>query len=103
MPVNDPIVAEQTPRADLTIDQKWDLYSREEHEIWNTLYERQMGVLKGRAAPEHFRGLELLNLNEGGIPDFRRVNEKLMKLTVKATVTEDMTGAIARICASRAT
>jgi len=87
MPVNDPIVAEQTPRADLTIDQKWDLYSREEHEIWNTLYERQMGVLKGRAAPEHFRGLELLNLNEGGIPDFRRVNEKLMKLTGWQVVT----------------
>ena len=81
MPVNDPVVAEQTPRADLTIDQKWDRYSQEEHGIWSTLYDRQMNVLKGRAAPEFLKGLELLNLNEGGIPDFRRVNEKLMKLT----------------------
>ncbi|WP_300542267.1 phenylalanine 4-monooxygenase [Maricaulis sp.] len=87
MPVNDPIVAEQTPAADFTIDQKWERYSREEHEIWNTLYDRQMKVLKGRAAPEHFKGLELLNLNEGGIPDFRRVNEKLEKLTGWTVVT----------------
>jgi len=87
MPVNDPIVAEQTPAADFTIDQKWDRYTPEEHGIWSTLYERQMKVLKGRAAPEHFRGLELLNLNEGGIPDFRRVNEKLEKLTGWTVVT----------------
>ena len=87
MPVNDPIVAEQEPAADFTIDQKWDLYTREEHAIWSTLYDQQMGLLKDRAAPEHFRGLEMLNLNEGGIPDFRRVNEKLEKLTGWTVVT----------------
>ncbi|WP_300554324.1 phenylalanine 4-monooxygenase [Maricaulis sp.] len=87
MPVNDPVVTEQTPADDFTIDQKWDLYSREEHGIWSKLYERQMGVLSGRAAPEHFKGLELLDLNEGGIPDFRRVNEKLEKLTGWTVVT----------------
>lgn len=87
MPVNDPVVAEQTPDADFTIEQKWDRYTSEEHAIWTTLYERQMGVLKDRAAPEHFRGLELLNLNEGGIPDFRRINEKLEKLTGWTVVT----------------
>lgn len=87
MPVNDPVVTAQTPAEDLTIDQKWELYSREEHAIWTTLYQRQMKVLKGRAAPEHFAGLELLNLNEGGIPDFRRINEKLEKLTGWTVVT----------------
>lgn len=87
MPVNDPVVSAQTPNADMTIDQKWDLYSSEEHAIWTTLFERQMKILKGRAAPEHFKGLELLNLNEGGIPDFRRVNERLEKLTGWTVVT----------------
>ena len=87
MPVKDPVVEAQQPADDFTIDQKWDLYSQEEHAIWTTLYERQMSVLKGRAADEHFRGLELLNLNEGGIPDFRRVNEKLEKLTGWTVVT----------------
>lgn len=87
MPVQDPVVAEQTPAEDMTIDQKWDRYSSEEHAIWTKLYKRQMEVLKGRAADEHFKGLELLNLNEGGIPDFRRVNEKLEKLTGWTVVT----------------
>lgn len=81
MPVNDPVVAEQTPAEDHTIDQCWDRYSQEEHGVWTTLYERQMKVLQGRAAPEHFKGLELLNLNDGGIPNFDRINEKLYKLT----------------------
>lgn len=87
MPVNDPVVAEQTPAADHTIDQCWDRYSAEEHGVWNTLYDRQMKVLKDRAAPEHFKGLELLNLNDGGIPDFRKVNEKLYALTGWQVVT----------------
>ncbi|MEO1040311.1 MAG: phenylalanine 4-monooxygenase [Pseudomonadota bacterium] len=81
MPVNDPVVAEQTPAADHTIDQCWERYSDEEHGVWNALYDRQIRVLKGRAADEHFKGLELLDLNQGGIPDFRRMNEKLEKLT----------------------
>ncbi|WP_417484255.1 phenylalanine 4-monooxygenase [Maricaulis salignorans] len=87
MPVNDPVVAEQTPAADFTIEQKWDRYSTEEHAIWTTLYERQMKILGNRAVPEFFKGLELLNLNEGGIPDFRRINEKLEALTGWTVVT----------------
>ncbi|WP_339737016.1 phenylalanine 4-monooxygenase [uncultured Maricaulis sp.] len=87
MPVNDPVIAEQTPAADFTIEQKWDRYSAEEHAIWTTLYERQMKILGNRAVPEFFKGLELLNLNEGGIPDFRRVNEKLEALTGWTVVT----------------
>ncbi|WP_019961535.1 phenylalanine 4-monooxygenase [Woodsholea maritima] len=86
MPVNDPIIAQQTPRADHTIDQMWDKYTPEEHGVWKTLYDRQMKVLQGRAAPEHFKGLELLNMSDE-IPDFRRMNEKLMALTGWEVVT----------------
>lgn len=87
MPVNDPVITEQIPAADFTIEQKWDRYSTEEHAIWTTLYERQMKILRQRAVPEYFKGLELLNLNEGGIPDFRRINEKLEALTGWTVVT----------------
>jgi len=81
MPVQDPVVERQTPRADHTIDQCWDEYSAEEHGVWRALYDRQMKVLQGRAANEHFQGLELLGMDRDEIPDFRRMNEKLMKLT----------------------
>jgi phenylalanine-4-hydroxylase len=87
MPVNDPIATSQTPGTDFQIDQKWDLYSSQEHGIWTHLYERQMRMLQGRVANEHLDGLKALNLCEGGIPDFRRINEKLEKLTGWSVIT----------------
>ncbi|MDG1416276.1 MAG: phenylalanine 4-monooxygenase [Maricaulis sp.] len=87
MPVNDPVSINQAPAADFKIAQKWELYTAEEHAIWSNLYARQMQILKGRACDEHFLGLELLDLNDGGIPDFRRINDKLEKLTGWTVIT----------------
>jgi len=81
MGINDPVIAAQTPAPDFRIDQCWGQYTSEEHAIWRDLYNQQIRILKGRAVPEFYHGLELLNLNEGGIPDFSKVNEKLMDLT----------------------
>ncbi len=81
MAINDPVTAAQTPAADFTIEQKWDAYTPDEHAVWQTLYRRQMKVLAKRAVPEFYNGLESLNLNDGGIPNFDRVNDSLYKLT----------------------
>ncbi len=81
MGINDPVIAEQTPAPDFQIEQRWAKYTDDEHAVWRTLYERQIKVLKNRAVPEFYEGLSALNLNEGGIPDFVKVNEKLMDLT----------------------
>lgn len=81
MPINDPIIASQTPAADFTINQVWDAYTQEEHGIWDLLYKRQEKILKDRSSDEFIHGLSALNLNEGGIPDLRRINDKLEKLT----------------------
>lgn len=67
--------------ADWTIDQGWDAYTAEEHRTWLTLYERQMGILPGRACDAFMRGLDALDLHGEGIPDFRVMNEKLKALT----------------------
>ncbi|MGF1454488.1 MAG: phenylalanine 4-monooxygenase [Alphaproteobacteria bacterium] len=66
---------------DFTIDQGWDHYTPEEHDVWRTLYRRQADVLPGRAAPEFLEGLTRLDLGEDRIPDFRRLNDELFKLT----------------------
>jgi phenylalanine-4-hydroxylase len=67
--------------ADWTIDQGWENYSQAEHDVWITLYERQTTLLPGRACDAFLRGLDALDLHRSGIPDFRRINEELQRLT----------------------
>ncbi|ATQ43397.1 phenylalanine 4-monooxygenase [Caulobacter mirabilis] len=67
--------------ADWTIDQGWDAYTADEHAVWDLLYERQAAMLPGRACDAFLHGLDALNLHRGGIPEFRRINEDLQKLT----------------------
>ncbi|MEN5230829.1 phenylalanine 4-monooxygenase [Brevundimonas naejangsanensis] len=77
-------VFEQPPEgaaADWTIPQNWSDYTEVEHQTWNTLYERQMKILPGRASEAFLRGLDALDLNAGGIPDFEVINPKLQALT----------------------
>jgi phenylalanine-4-hydroxylase len=67
--------------ADWTIDQGWDAYTPAEHQVWDVLYERQAALLPGRACDEFLHGLDALDLHRGGIPDFRKINEDLKRLT----------------------
>ncbi|RZJ44024.1 MAG: phenylalanine 4-monooxygenase, partial [Brevundimonas sp.] len=66
---------------DWTIPQDWRAYTETEHKTWDTLYARQMKILPGRAADVFLKGLEALDLNTGGIPDFSLMNPKLQALT----------------------
>ena len=67
--------------TDFTIDQDWQGYTALEHDTWRRLYARQSALLPGRACPEFLDGMTKLNLNDGGIPDFRELNEELRSLT----------------------
>ena len=67
--------------ADWTIPQDWSSYTTIEHQTWDTLYARQMKILPGRAADVFMKGLDALDLNTGGIPDFAVMNPKLQALT----------------------
>ena len=61
--------------ADYTIDQGWDSYTDQDHAVWRTLFRRQAALLPGRAVPGFVAGLADLDFGDGGIPDFRRLNE----------------------------
>ena len=67
--------------ADWTIPQGWDEYTAQEHHTWLTLYDRQLGVLPGRACDAFLHGLEALDLRGEGVPDFARINTRLRALT----------------------
>jgi phenylalanine-4-hydroxylase len=66
---------------DYVIDQNWAGYTADEHAVWDFLYRRQVEILKDRADPAMLRGLETLNLNRGGIPDFSDINVELKART----------------------
>jgi phenylalanine-4-hydroxylase len=67
--------------VDWTIPQGWDDYTSQDHAVWLTLYERQEKVLPGRACDAFLRGLDALDLQGAGIPDFLRISETLQALT----------------------
>ena len=67
--------------ADYTIPQGWDRYTDEEHRTWNTLYERQVKLLPGKAEQSFLDGLEALDLGHGGIPNFEAMSDELESLT----------------------
>ena len=68
-------------KTNVVIDQGWERYSRAEHAVWQTLFERQVRLLPGRACQEFLRGLEGLSVAADAIPDFRRLSDILMKAT----------------------
>jgi phenylalanine-4-hydroxylase len=66
---------------DWTIDQGWERYTREEHAVWKTLFERQSKLLPGRACDDFVRGMAALPIGADEIPDFHRLSDALMKRT----------------------
>jgi phenylalanine-4-hydroxylase len=61
--------------------QNWRSYSRQDHRTWTHLYDRLVGLLADRAAPEFLSGLDALDLHSGGIPDFDVLSDALQALT----------------------
>jgi phenylalanine-4-hydroxylase len=67
--------------ADRTVPQRWADYTAGEHAVWRTLYERQVGLLRGRACDEFVAGMQALPIAADRIPDFERLSEVLMRHT----------------------
>ncbi|WP_120716725.1 phenylalanine 4-monooxygenase [Tsuneonella amylolytica] len=63
------------------LEPKQTVYDSDEDAIWNDLFARQMEVLPGRAASAFMAGLQKLNLNRGGVPEFAKLSEDLSALT----------------------
>lgn len=83
MPAASHVFATPPPEAnpDWTIPQAWDVFSADEHAVWDTLFARQSALLPGRASDAFLRGLDVLRLAKPGIPDFAELNQRLMAAT----------------------
>lgn len=56
-------------------------YTKEEDSVWQTLYERQMKLLPGRACQEFLEGVKKLELKPEKIPQVKDVSERLGAIT----------------------
>jgi hypothetical protein len=60
-------------RADWTIDQGWAHYTPQDHAVWKTLFERQTGLLPGRACDAFVQGMRALPMRPTRSPLRRAV------------------------------
>lgn len=67
--------------TDYSVQQVWNRYSADEHDIWRTLYLRQIALAETHATPEFIAGLALLGATADAIPRFDDVNLKLAART----------------------
>lgn len=58
-----------------------NVYTEEEHDVWRTLYNRQLEILPGRAIRKFMDSLLTLGITKERIPSFTDVNKILMERT----------------------
>ena len=76
-----PFVEEARSRGDLYIEQPYELYSEENHEAWQRLYQR-IQTRWDRYANDHFlRGIDALQLSPDRVPRLSDINRRLQPLT----------------------
>jgi phenylalanine-4-hydroxylase len=67
--------------VDFRVPQNYDSYTADEHAIWHTLFQRQVGLMNEHSAPEFMAGLRLLGVDAHRIPVLAEASERLQRLT----------------------
>jgi phenylalanine-4-hydroxylase len=73
--------------SDYSVSQEWDAYTDEDHDIWRTLYARQIQLIEQYAAPEFVAGTRALNATPDRIPRIDDTNKILAAATGWRIVT----------------
>lgn len=63
------------------VEQPWDSYSAEDHDVWARLYRRQRELLIGRACDEFLAAQDAMGMTEDLIPKFDDLNKVLGEAT----------------------
>src|SRR5688572_23036174 len=63
------------------VEQPWDRYTREEHAVWATLFDRQRKLLVGRACDEFLENQARFGMSATAIPRFDELNRVLRAST----------------------
>jgi phenylalanine-4-hydroxylase len=63
------------------IEQQYDSYDAEAHDVWRTLYARRMETLRDTGSEVFLAGIDNIGLEPDRVPDLASVNAKLAKRT----------------------
>jgi phenylalanine-4-hydroxylase len=63
------------------IEQNWNVYSAEDHEVWEILYERRMKTLQDTGSRMFLDGARTIGLDPDQVPVLQEVNDVLQTLT----------------------
>ena len=66
---------------DYLVPQDWHHFTAEQHGVWDILFARQVPYLGSRIVTPFLEGIPKLGLDEPGIPDLDRLNQRLERLT----------------------
>jgi phenylalanine-4-hydroxylase len=80
------VTAAALPQATVFIEQDWESYTPENHEVWSILYDRRMATLRTTGSRVYLRGAEAIGLRPESVPDLREVNRRLAPRTGWAAV-----------------
>jgi phenylalanine-4-hydroxylase len=67
--------------ADYTVAQDYPHYTADDHDIWRTLFSRQLPLIEKYGAPEVVAGIRVLGATADRIPEFAIVNKTLHSMT----------------------
>ncbi len=76
-----PFIEEAKAKGELYIRQPYELYSRENHEVWRALYARILPRWHNYATPEFLEGVEKLRLDPNAVPRLDDINRFLEPLS----------------------
>lgn len=68
-------------RVDWLIDQNWESYTAQDHQIWAMLYQDMLQKLPGKSSKLFQAGIERLQLDASQIPNFKNLSERLKPFT----------------------
>jgi len=71
---------------DYVVPQNWESFTKDDHEVWDLLFARQVELLGSRVVSAFLDGIDLLKLSHPGVPDVEGLNAILEPRTGWRTV-----------------
>jgi len=76
----------ERPELPAFLDQRYERYDAEAHDVWRILFERRMATLRDTGSEVFLRGMERIGLAPDRVPDLADVNRRLAASTGWAAV-----------------